>query len=98
MATPLPPVNLKYIGNRWPENAPIAIPDRRRGSLDIHCSTTKMGNVPFKISPNKVRPAPTLLPRRSTLVAPGLSEPCFRGSGRCKSIETKIALDKDPIR
>ena len=57
-----------------------------------------IGNKPFAMSPIKVIKALVLLPSRSILVAPGLLEPEFRGSGRRKTIDTRIALDREPIK
>ena len=71
---------------------------RSRGSSDIQVFTAKIGNKPFAMSPIKVIKAPVLLPSRSILVAPGLLEPEFRGSGRRKTIDTRIALDREPIK
>ena len=71
---------------------------RRRGSSDIQVFTAKIGNKPFAMSLIKVIKAPVLLPSRSILVAPGLLEPEFRGSGRRKTIDTRIALDREPIK
>ena len=54
--------------------------------------------MPFRISATKTNIAAVLPPRRSTLVAPGLSEPWVRGSGRWYSFEINTALEIDPNR
>ena len=58
----------------------------------------KTGIAPLMPSPIKVIAAAFLPPIRSTLVAPGLLEPSVRGSGSLKALQTKIALEIEPIR
>jgi hypothetical protein len=53
---------------------------------------------PLAASPSRVNNAASLLPVRSTLVAPGLPEPKLRGSDRPKAFETITAKGSEPIR
>lgn len=82
----------------WPINAPIPNVAKSMGSSEIQLLMARIGTKPFAMSPSRVKAAPILLPKRSTLVVPGLSEPDLRGSGKRKSLDTRIALDKEPMR
>src|ERR1700712_1229947 len=53
---------------------------------------------PLSASSSSVRTAATLLPLRSTLVAPGLPEPYDRGSSRRIARDTITAKLSDPSR
>ena len=62
------------------------------------CEANTTGMTPFRTSPSNVIAAASLLPERKTLVAPGLPLPTLRGSSKRKSLETMIALEKEPKR
>ena len=73
-------------------------PARIPASLRSSRWQANTGMKPLRLSPSRVMAAAFLPPMRSTLVAPGLFEPCVRGSGRPISRQTMIALDIDPSR
>ena len=97
VATPFPPLKPKKRGKRWPENAPAPASATAMGSA-VSDVVIRTGIAPLRMSPIRVKAAASLLPRRYTLVAPGLPEPAWRGSGSPMRRETITALEMDPIR
>ena len=87
----------KKRGNRWPTNALAPARATVSGTSDSQRATST-DNTPLRTSPARVSPAPTLLPRRSTLVAPGFPEPSERGSGSCIARDTRTALETEPSK
>lgn len=78
VATPLPPLNPKNTGNKWPTNAASAVRAKAH-SPSPHSApqvlTISTGTSPLAASSNSVSAAAALEPERSTLVAPGLPLP-----------------------
>ena len=56
------------------------------------------GKKPLTKSPPNVMAAAFLPPIRMTFVAPGLPEPCSRGSGKFINLQTIMALEIEPIK
>lgn len=97
VATPLPPLKLKNIGQMCPNNAAnITLPITH--GAKPNCVTNIVGIKPLQPSPNMVMMAGAFPPRRSTFVAPGFLEPWLRGSGKPQSLQTMMALDNEPIK
>ena len=78
VATPLPPMNRKNTGYRWPRKTASAtsaiVVSVYPCAGASHCASTTASQ-PFRPSPPSVRIAAALRPERSTLVAPGFFEP-----------------------
>ena len=78
VATPLPPTKRKNTGYKCPKNAAkptsATVPASRPYSAPQVC-TANTGSQPLKASSNNVSTAASLLPERSTLVAPGFLLP-----------------------
>ena len=97
-ATPLPPRKPNHSGYKCPRNAPKPHSATTAGSApSARASST--GSRPFSQSPASVIAAAFFAlapPVRSTLVAPGLREPCARGSGSASARQVMTALDTEP--
>lgn len=97
VATPLPPLKLKNIGQICPSNADSIMPPMAQFAKP-KCTANIVGRKPLQPSPNIVMIAGALPPIRKTFVAPGFFEPWLRGSGNPHNLQTITALDKEPIR
>lgn len=97
VATPLPPLNLRNIGNICPRTAAKATNPKPNPVMPTNLATNT-GNNPFKISPSKTKIAAFLPPERSTFVVPGFLEPIVLGSGKFSNLLTITALDMEPQR
>src|SRR5690554_5517948 len=78
VATPLPPLNFRNRGYRWPrKTATPASPITPAGSPHSRAAAvaSQTANQPLAASPANVSAAAALLPVRNTLVAPGFFDP-----------------------
>src|ERR1700676_4083913 len=100
VATPLPPLNLKKTGYRWPRKTAIAASATALSSRPWRGprrATSHTASHPLNASPTRVRSALFLLPLLRALVPPGFFEPYERGSARPIAALTITANDTDPI-
>jgi hypothetical protein len=78
VATPLPPSKRWNTGNTWPRNTATAVAGTTQSAAPTaapSCCARTTASQPLAPSPISVTSAASLLPVRSTLVAPGLPEP-----------------------
>ena len=95
VATPLPPLKRKKIGNICPKQANKTIKDCSVSDKPMSLAINT-GKIALSPSPSSVANAADLLPNRSTLVVPGFLEPVVRGSGSLHSLQITIALEIEP--
>ncbi len=97
VATPLPPLNPKNIGNRWPRKAAIAV-SAMSVEFVVSVIANTVGISPFNTSPANVIAAAFLPASLNTFVAPGFFEPQDLGSGSPISLQVMIAVESEPKR
>ena len=97
VATPLPPLNWKKTGYKWPKNTANAVAVTHARSNPARL-TIVTGSTPLTTSISSTVAANFFPPMRSTFVAPGFPEPSDLGSGRPANLHKIIALDNEPIK
>ena len=101
--TPLPPLNRRKTGKRWPRKADPAARATRvcrvaSGAPRVSSTAASTARAPLPPSPSRVSRARSFRPDRRTLVAPMFPEPMLRGSPAPASLMLMTPKGVDPRR